>query len=61
MCVHVSCCVGRGVKDGTDAGFACEMHGAVACNCCVDCGNEWAWQLVGAVNENAVSTEVTAH
>ena len=28
---------GKDAEDGTDAGCACEMHGAVACNCRVEC------------------------
>ena len=32
-----------------------KMHSAVACNLPRGMCNEWAWQLGGAVNENAVS------
>ena len=35
---------------GRDAGSVGNMHGTVACNRRMECGNEWVWHLVGAVS-----------
>ena len=66
MCV--SSCVGRlvktgGVEDRTDAGCACEMHGAVTCNCCVECemsghGNWWVRLMKTPSLGNSACTKI---